>query len=506
MKLKYLSTAMVLATLPATGAFAAALDRSGQSMSAFLQPGNYFEAGLSVLDPTVEGKEAGGTPTQRKIGDMGNDYMFPSAALKLQLTDKISFGLLYDQPFGADAKYTGENVFVSSPNDGVLSQKSLSDLSTKSITQLVQAAGPAFAPTLQAVTAAAPAGTPQNLLVLGALQQVAQTNPVVAGGLQKLQQTNAALTAAKAYLGSSTGSNSTQVEVDSQNISMVFGFQPNKNLNFYAGPVIQTIKGNVSLRGQAYSVYNGYDADIKETTGTGWLAGAAYQIPEIALKASLTYRSEIDHKVNIKEDLSLLGFPGLTSVLTGLGVDASKLAALSVDKKTKITTPQSVNLDLQTGIMANTVAFANVRWVNWKDFSIQPYKFGELSKILGGAGLVAGKPNGFNLVEYSDDQWSVNAGVGRKLNEKWAGNVSVGWDSGAGNPVTTLGPTEGYWNVGFGVQYSPTPATFISGGVKYFWLGDAKAQTGAQAGTNEYVASFEDNNAIAYGLKMGYRF
>ena len=509
MKLKYLSTAMILATLPATGVFAAALDRSGQSMSASLQPGNYFEAGLSVLDPTVEGKEAGGTPTQRKIGDMGNDYMFPSAALKLQLTDNISFGLLYDQPFGADAKYTGENVFVSSPNDGVLSQSALNNLATKSITQLVGAAGAAFGPALQAVTGVT-GGDPSNPTqqeILGALQQVALAgNVTVAGGLQKLQQTNAALTAAKAYLGSSTGSNSTQVEVDTQNISMVFGFQPNKNLNFYAGPAIQTVKGNVSLRGQAYSVYNGYDADIKETTGTGWLAGAAYQIPEIALKASLTYRSEIDHKINIKEDLSLLGFPGLTSVLTGLGVDASKLAALSVDKKTKITTPQSVNLDLQTGIMANTVAFANVRWVNWKDFSIQPYKFGELSKILGGAGLVAGKPNGFNLVEYSDDQWSVNAGVGRKLNEQWAGNVSVGWDSGAGNPVTTLGPTEGYWNVGFGVQYSPTPATFISGGVKYFWLGDAKAQTGAQAGTNEYVASFEDNNAIAYGLKMGYRF
>ena len=505
MKLKYLSTAMVLATLPATGAFAAALDRSGQSMSAFLQPGNYFEAGLSVLDPTVEGKEAGGTPTQRKIGDMGNDYMFPSAALKLQLTDKISFGLLYDQPFGADAKYTGENVFVSSPNDGVLSQKSLSDLSTKSITQLVQAAGPAFAPTLQAVTAAAPAGTPQNLLVLGALQQVAQTNPVVAGGLQKLQQTNKALTDAKAYLGSSTGSNSTQVEVDAQNISMVFGFQPNKNLNFYAGPVIQTIKGNVSLRGQAWSVYNGYDAKIKETTGLGWLAGAAYQIPEIALKASLTYRSEIDHDATTTETLSLLDFPALQSVLAGLGVTAA-LPTNGAKTETKITTPQSVNLDFQTGIMANTVAFANVRWVNWKDFSIQPYTFGQLSKALGAPGLVAGKPNGFNLVEYSDDQWSVNTGIGRKLNEQWAGNVSVGWDSGAGNPVTTLGPTEGYWNVGFGVQYSPTPATFISGGVKYFWLGDAKAQTGAQSGTNEYVATFEDNNAIAYGLKMGYRF
>ena len=42
MKLKHLSTAMILATLPATGVFAAALDRSGQSISAFLQPNNYF--------------------------------------------------------------------------------------------------------------------------------------------------------------------------------------------------------------------------------------------------------------------------------------------------------------------------------------------------------------------------------------------------------------------------------------------------------------------------------
>ena len=427
MKLKKLTTALILAALPTAGAFAAALDRSGQSIAAFLQPGNYFEAGISVLDPDVSGTT---NATNQNTGDMAGDYYFPHAALKLQLNENFSFGLLYDQPFGADAEYTQTSAFTH-PTQG-----------------------------------------------------------------------------------------NTSVEVDTQNLAMIFGFQPTENWNVYAGPVYQTIKGNVSLRGAAYSVYggyagatpvaastiSGYDANISEDGAAGWLAGFAYQIPEIALKASLTYRSEIDHKVNIKEDLSLLGFPGLTSVLTGLGVDASKLAALSVDKKTKITTPQSVNLDLQTGIMANTVAFANVRWVNWKDFSIQPYKFGELSKILGGAGLVAGKPNGFNLVEYSDDQWSVNAGVGRKLNEKWAGNVSVGWDSGAGNPVTTLGPTEGYWNVGFGVQYSPTPATFISGGVKYFWLGDAKAQTGAQAGTNEYVASFEDNNAIAYGLKIGYKF
>jgi long-chain fatty acid transport protein len=92
MKLKHLSTAMILATLPATGVFAAALDRSGQSMSAFFQPGNYFEAGISALDPDVSGKEAGSSATRRDIGDMANDYYFPSAALKIISTWSVSAG------------------------------------------------------------------------------------------------------------------------------------------------------------------------------------------------------------------------------------------------------------------------------------------------------------------------------------------------------------------------------------------------------------------------------
>lgn len=497
MKLKHLSTAMILATLPATGVFAAALDRSGQSMSAFLQPGNYFEAGLSILDPTVKGQEAGTSATTRKIGDMGDDYYFPSAALKLQLTDKFSFGLLYDQPYGADAQYTGNNVFVSNPGaDTVLPQDRLDALAN---------AGKAkVAAYMQSDAAKQAIGT----LMSQGLSQQAATQAVLAEASKPLLAMQKGLADANASLGVGN----TAVEVDTQNISLVFGYQPIPNINLYAGGVYQTVKGNVNLRGTAYSIYNGYDADIKETGGAGWLVGAAYQIPEIALKASVTYRSEIDHKVNINENFSVTS--ALTSnpaVLAGLlGItpaqalaQAQALEEGSAGKKTKITTPQSVNLDFQTGIMANTVAFANVRWVNWKDFAIQPYKFGLLSQQIGG---LVGRPNGFNLVEYSDDQWSVNAGVGRKLSEQWAGNVSVGWDSGAGNPVTTLGPTEGYWNVGVGVQYSPTPATFIAGGVKYFWLGDAKAQTGAQAGGNEYVAKFEDNNAIAYGLKIGYRF
>ncbi len=41
-------------------------------------------------------------------------------------------------------------------------------------------------------------------------------------------------------------------EVTTENLTFLFGFQPNQNWNFYAGPVIQTAEGEVSLRGLAY--------------------------------------------------------------------------------------------------------------------------------------------------------------------------------------------------------------------------------------------------------------
>ncbi len=432
MKLKKLTTALILATLPATGVFAAALDRSGQSIAAFLQPGNYFEAGISVLDPNVSGKvqnnwTPGGTaaplaPNYRgtSVGEMADDYYFPSAALKLQLTDHFSFGLIYDQPFGAEATYSTDTYL----------------------------------------------------------------HPVAGGVFHN-------------------GTESTNVEVKSQNISMLFGFQPTANWNIYAGPVYQTVKGNVQLRGLAYgstTALGQYNANMKEDNSVGWLAGFAYQIPDIALKASLTYRSDIDHELDTHEygrsDILGVTLPGSPAALTTYDLQTS----------TKISTPQSVNLDFQTGIMADTVAFANVRWVNWKEFSIRLEQFGKVSQKLGAAGATPDNPNGFDIVAYTDDQISATVGVGRKLNDQWAGNISVGYDTGAGNPISTLGPTEGYWNVGLGIQYSPAPNYFIAGGVKYFWLGDAKAQAASNFGSNTYVADFEDNDALAYGLKIGYKF
>lgn len=507
MKLNTLSAALLCA-LPMTGAFAAALDRSGQSISSFLQPDNYFEVGVSALMPEVTGKETADFGGNKKIDNMAKDYVFANAAVKLQLNDKFSFGLIFDQPFGASAAYGGDNFFVANNSDSALSSSQEQQVRDQALAQaeitfnnltaeqrvgaalkkqgvdLESAAGQAiFAGTLAKYNN--PDASTENSIVKNTI------DAGVKDGVNEIASKTAEGMISATNTDVRKASGSTKVSVTTENISMLFGYSPIDRLTIYGGPAFQSVKGKVSLRGQAYSVYNGYDADIDNINGWGWLAGAAYQIPEIALKASLTYRSEIDHNGKAK-DVVETGYDAYGNLDPRINAIA--------DGKTTITTPQSVNLDLQSGIMADTVAFANIRWVNWKDFAIRPYKFGAASE------LIRPQTKGFNLIEYSEDQWSVTAGVGRKFSEKWAGNVSVGWDSGAGNPVSTLGPTEGFYNVGLGVQFSPAANYFVAGGVKYLWLGDAKAQTGAQGGTNDYIAKFEDNNAVAVGLKMGYRF
>ncbi|MGB8483482.1 MAG: transporter [Acinetobacter bohemicus] len=406
MKLTAIHSAILLSLIPTTATFAAGLDRSGQSISAFLQQGNYAEAGLSVLDPEVQGKDNAGN----KVSDMGEDYYFPAAAIKIQATDQISLGLLYDQPFGADSQYAPEsNAFATvNTNKGTLE--------------------------------------------------------------------------------------GTSVEVKTNSITALIGYQPNANWNVYAGPVYQTVKAKVSLRGTAYKgpqVLGGYDIDIKEGEAYGWLAGFAYSIPEIALKAAVTYRSEIKHELDTTETFRF-GTDGALYIPAFTGTALGKTVTPTYHKA-EITTPQSVNIDLQSGVAKNTLAFANIRWVHWDQFAVKPAYLSQLT------GALTGKQQ--NLVDYSDDQWSATVGLGHKFNAKWSGTAAVGWDSGAGNPVTTLGPVEGYWSVGLGGQYSPAENYFIQAGVKYFWLGDANAQTGGAV-----AGSFEDNTALGYGMKIGYRF
>ena len=110
-------------------------------------------------------------------------------------------------------------------------------------------------------------------------------------------------------------------------------------------------------------------------------------------------------------------------------------------------------------------------------------------------------PSTLPIVNYSKDQWSAELGLGRKVSDKLAVSGSVGYDSGAGNPISTLGPIKGYYSLGLGAKYNVTPEWSVSLGGKYFKFGDATAQL--PNGTK--VGEFNDNDGYAVGLKLAYQ-
>jgi len=79
--------------------------------------------------------------------------------------------------------------------------------------------------------------------------------------------------------------------------------------------------------------------------------------------------------------------------------------------------------------------------------------------------------------------------------------ASALWDSGAGNPVTVLGPVEGYWGIGLAAKYDLSPKTALSVGWRYLWFGDAQGATS----DGQIVGLFENNTGYMAGVKLSYQ-
>lgn len=502
MSFKISSLALAVATLSTVSiANAAGLDRSTQPSWAFTEEGTFAYVELITIDPKIEGKDnakvattEGNFTAGRNVPDMADDYQFLNFGAKADVNDTISIGAFFDQPWGADVEFSGDNNFVGAPTsivNGIYAQAAAGlqsagiALPVTNATELQTAistiqnqvtAGQARLDAAntqlaraQAALAANPALAPVLTPQITALQQgIAAGTTQVAAGTQAVKTLSTAQ-AASQNLSKVTGA--TNVSISSQNFTGLLGVKlgEKKNIQIYGGPTIQRIEGDIHLRGNAYKTASGYDANITRDTAYGWMAGIAYLKPEIALKAALTYRSEIDHDVTHTENLPALGAAGVgTNEIT-------------------ITTPKSVNLDFQTGINPTTLLTAKARWVPWSDFAIKP-------KIYGSA-------SGLNLVSYDDDAWTAEVGLGKKLSPQLAISGAVGYDSGAGNPITSLGPVEGNWNVGLGAKYNLTPEWAISGGVKYLMFGDAKAKLP----DGSIVGDFQDNDGWVYGLRLSYQ-
>ncbi|MFT3972968.1 MAG: outer membrane protein transport protein [Amaricoccus sp.] len=204
----------------------------------------------------------------------------------------------------------------------------------------------------------------------------------------------------------------------------------------------------------------GYSVEGAGDWGVGYLAGVAYERPEIAFRAALTYYSPIRHRLE-------------TAETAALGSETST---------TEISTPQSVALEVQSGVAPRTLAFGSVRWVEWSDFDISPPLYG----------AIVGEP----LVDYSGDWWTWTAGVAHQLTDTLAGSLSVTYEPSIGGALTTLGPHDGRTTATAALSYD-FGAVNLTGGVTYGRLGDT---------ANALETQFDDGSVLGLGMRLGMRF
>lgn len=246
----------------------------------------------------------------------------------------------------------------------------------------------------------------------------------------------------------------TTAELNGDTLALVARYKINDNFSVHGGLRSVGIGGSVA-------VYSGgvpfYAASYATDRDLGYLIGAAYEKPEIAMRVALTYSSETSH------DLA-------TSVFgTPVGSETVEL-------------PKSLTLDFQSGVAANTLVFGSIRWADWS------------STRLNSIGYPAPLQP---LVGYSEDVVTYELGVGRKFTDNWSGAVSFGYEKAKGGIAMNLDPTDGTLSVGLGGTYTRDKMK-ITAGVRYVKIGDATALSGS--------SEFTDNSAIGVGVKVGFSF
>lgn len=162
-----------------------------------------------------------------------------------------------------------------------------------------------------------------------------------------------------------------------------------------------------------------------EGDGYGWRIGAAYEIEEYALRASLVYNSQV------KLD-DITGTRDTRLVIAG-GALQNVYGSASM--------PDSLEMKVQSGVAPGWLVFGSVKWTDWSQ--LQKIRFFNRANNQEVATLDLGYRDG----------WAVSGGVGHKLNDQWSVAGSLTWDRGTSQGFGFQTDT---WTFGTGVSYTPT--------------------------------------------------
>ena len=217
-----------------------------------------------------------------------------------------------------------------------------------------------------------------------------------------------------------------------------------------------SVHGGVRMMRASGSIVTTAVLNASSNWDAGYVVGAAYEIPDIALRVALTYNS------------------GIRSRFTGTENGAP--VTFNVDF------PESVNLDFQTGIAANTLLTGSVRYAGWNGFN-----------------LTTSTPTQF--VNFTGDTYTYSLGLGRRITDSFAMSASIGYEAPGNTPSSTaLAPTTGLTSLTVGASYTMDNLE-ISGGVTVGRPGD---QSIVLAGPT--IVPFNNNTVVGAGIRIGMNF
>lgn len=259
-------------------------------------------------------------------------------------------------------------------------------------------------------------------------------------------------------------------DVDLDTTALMVKYNLNDNISFLGGITQNTLKeGNVTTMAGSYNVTG--------KSKQSYVIGAAYSIPEIALRAELTYQP----KTTIQT----------TSAYTGAG---NFLGFNNPSAATELALPDTYAVSFQTGIAADTLLTASYRKSNWNKAQIDV----NVSSVAPFSSANIG-------TSFSDSE-AYSVGIGRKFTESLSGSITYSKEEGGSATSTSLfSVSNGSEAISIGLQYKRDNMT-ISGGVSQRNVGDMTVDPGLPAPLAGHTMVYTGNTVTAMGVKVAFAF
>ena len=246
------------------------------------------------------------------------------------------------------------------------------------------------------------------------------------------------------------------------------------------------------------------DSSINVSGDTfGYRIGAAYEIPEIALRASLIYRSETDYDVDgsfTNTPFAVLAAADLvaqgrapdfgTALNAALGVFGT---ATSANAFASATLPRQVELNVRSGVAPGTLVFGSVRWTDWS--VVEQI---DLFEGISGSAFT-------NFRGFFEDGFTVTVGGARAFNDDLAGSIAFTYDQGVGSGYDTFSDT---YSVAAGLSYDLNDiANIRAGGALLYFTDDVRDREDPTiTGAPGYVATSPNEFGYALSTALNIKF